>query len=336
MKHSNVAFFVPHMGCPHACSFCDQHSISGQLDPPVPEEIQETCIKALTQISQAERAYTEIAFFGGSFTAIERGEMLNLLNAAEVFCGEGLFAGIRISTRPDAISQEILECLKKHKVSAIELGVQSMDNEVLCLNRRGHTAEDAVKSAALIRKYGFSLGLQMMTGLYGDSPERTYRTAEQLIAMQPDTVRIYPTVVMKGTGLCELYETGKYRPPGVETSIPLVADLIQRFEEADIRVIRVGLHASPELEKKVIAGAYHPAFRELCEGEIYYRNALKQLEKTGFHRAEAWVAPTEVSKMVGQSRRNLTRLLQNGFQVTVKQAVGMHPFEVKIQEVKER
>ena len=262
--------------------------------------------------------------------------MLAFLQAAAAFCGDGLFAGIRISTRPDAVSEEILDCLKRYQVSAIELGVQSLEDEVLRKNGRGHTVAEAVRAAERIRLHGFSLGLQMMTGLYGDSNDGIYRTAAQIIALKPDTVRIYPTVVLKGTKLCELYEAGVYQPPNTEETIPLAADLIQRFEQAGIRVIRVGLHATPELEQNMVAGAYHPAFRELCEGEIYYQKALDQLKKRSSEQTEIFVAPSEVSKMVGQSKRNLKRLLQNGFAVKIKQAADLSPFEIKIQEVTER
>ena len=329
MKHSNVAFFIPHLGCPHQCSFCNQKSISGQSMPPSPEEIADTCRRALREIPAERRADTEIAFFGGSFTAASREYQQRLLEAAASFCGDGGFSGIRISTRPDGISREILDFLKKHPVSAIELGAQSMDNEVLRLNGRGHTAEQTAKASALIRSYGFSLGLQMMTGLYGDSKESTYETAEKIISCRPDTVRIYPTVVIRGTELCRLYEAGLYRPPTVEEAVPLAADLMERFMQAGIRVIRVGLHASRELERDLVAGAYHPAFRELCEGELYLRLALRKLRELGEREAVLWVAPREVSKLVGQGKINRIRMNQAGYHVIIKQDAALGPFELR-------
>lgn len=217
MKHSNIAFFVPHVGCPHTCSFCNQRSISGTTVLPTARDIEKGCRQALTEIT--DREHTEIAFFGGSFTAIPRDYMLSLLKAAEPFCQEGMFSGIRISTRPDCISREMLELLREHHVTAIELGVQSLNDCVLALNERGHTAADVANAVPLIKAYGFSLGLQMMTGLYGDSKESTYRTAEKIIAYRPDTVRIYPTVVIKGTKLCEWYESGVYLPPTLAESV---------------------------------------------------------------------------------------------------------------------
>ncbi len=335
MKHSNIAFFIPHLGCPHLCSFCDQRSISGNTAPPSPEEIANTCRQAMEQIPPERRQNTEIAFFGGSFTAIERGYMLALLQVAAPFCGEDRFAGIRISTRPDCISAEVLEILREHRVSVIELGVQSLDDEVLRQNRRGHTAAQVNEAVKLIRAYGFSLGLQMMTGLYGESKESVYNTAERIIGYQPDTVRIYPTVVIKGTELCRLYEAGLYHPPGVEETIPLAAELMLRFEQAGIRVIRVGLHPSRELERDMVAGAYHPAFRELCEGEIYYRALSEKLERLGLREVEVTVHPRAISKLVGHSGRNLRRLTENGYRIRLLRDAALPEKELIVKEVRE-
>ena len=333
MKHSNIAFFVPHVGCPHTCSFCNQRSISGTVALPTAEDVEQTCRQALTEI--ADKDHTEIAFFGGSFTAIPRDYMLSLLKAAEPFCRDGMFSGIRISTRPDCISGEILALLKEYHVNAIELGVQSLNDQVLTLNERGHTAADVQEAIALIKEYGFSLGLQMMTGLYGDSKESTYRTAKQIIAYRPDTVRIYPTVVIKGTKLCEWYEAGIYVPPTLTESVELVADLMMQFTDAGIAVIRVGLHASEELERDLVAGAYHPAFRELCEGEIYYRMLTRMLEQVSYHDVIVSVHPREVSKLVGQSKRNKIRLNQAGYRLTIEQDDSLKPFTLHIKEKRE-
>lgn len=329
MKHSNIAFFIPHLGCPHTCSFCNQRSISGQTAPPDGETVRRTCETALAAVK--DPAQTEIAFFGGSFTAIERTYMTELLKAAAPFCKEGRCAGIRISTRPDCISEEILDLLKRYAVTAVELGVQSMDDRVLALNERGHTAAQAEQACGMIRAYGFSLGLQMMTGLYGDSKESTYKTAERIIALCPDTVRIYPTVVLRGTRLFELYQQGLYHPPDTEETVPLVAELLERFERAGLRVIRVGLHASQEVERVMAAGAYHPAFRELCEGERCYRKMLERLKASGVRRAEIAVPPQMVSRYVGQSRRNVNRLHEQGYDVVIKQdkKVPMYDFEIR-------
>ena len=333
MKHSNIAFFVPHVGCPHTCSFCNQRSISGTAALPTARDVEKGCRQALTEIT--DREHTEIAFFGGSFTAIPRDYMLSLLQAAEPFCRDGMFSGIRISTRPDCISREILELLKEYHVTAIELGVQSLNDRVLMLNERGHTAADVANAVSLIKEYGFSLGLQMMTGLYGDSKESTYRTAEKIISYCPDTVRIYPTVVIKGTKLCEWYESGNYVPPTLAESVDLVSDFMMRFADAGIAVIRVGLHASEELERNMVAGAYHPAFRELCEGEIYYRIFMKMLRQVNYRDVVVTVHPKEVSKLVGQSKINKIRLNQAGYRITIEQDDDLQPYELRIKEKRE-
>ncbi len=333
MKHSNIAFFVPHVGCPHTCSFCNQRSISGTTVLPTTEEVERVCKQALEEIP--DKAHTEIAFFGGSFTAIPRDYMLSLLTAARQFCGEGMFCGIRISTRPDCISREILTLLRENQVTAIELGVQSLDDRVLLMNKRGHTAADVDNAVSLIKEYGFSLGLQMMTGLYGDSKESTYRTAEKIIAYRPDTVRIYPTVVIKGTELCERYEDGSYHPQTVEEAVELVSELMPRFTEAGIAIIRMGLHASRELEHSMVAGAYHPAFRELCEGEIYYRILVQMLSELPYREVVVSVHPKEVSKLIGQGKKNKIRLEQAGYRITVEQDACLQPFVLRIKEKKE-
>ena len=175
----------------------------------------------------------------------------------------------------------------------------------------------------------------MMTGLYGDSKESTYRTAEKIIAYRPDTVRIYPTVVIKGTKLCEWYESGVYLPPTLAESVELVSDLMMRFAGAGIAVIRVGLHASEELERNMVAGAYHPAFRELCEGEIYYRILTKMLCKVTYRDVVVTVHPKEVSKLVGQSKVNKIRLNQAGYRMTIEQDNRLKPFELRIKEKRE-
>lgn len=315
MKHANIAFFVPHVGCPHRCSFCDQHVISGKGQPPSPQEVTKTLAAALKKMDGCFQA--EIAFFGGSFTAIGRETMLSLLQAAACFVGPKKFMGIRVSTRPDAVNPEVLSLLRAYQVSAIELGAQSMDSRVLCLNRRGHTPEDVRSASHLIREWRFSLGLQMMTGLYGDTDAGALQTAKELAALAPDTMRIYPTAVLRGTELERRFLQGDYHPPTAEESIPLCAELLSYFTLHNIRVIRMGLHASPEIEGKLVAGAYHPAFRELCEGEILYRKICRRLEglPSGAYRVR--IHPAMVSRLVGQKKRNIRRLQELGYRLDI-------------------
>lgn len=330
MKHTNIALFVPHNGCPHACSFCSQWKITGQSSQPTPEDVVRA-VETARQSLGKELANAELAFFGGSFTAIDRNDMTELLSAAAPYIRKKELAGIRISTRPDAIDEEILSTLRSFGVTAIELGAQSMCDEVLSANHRGHTSLDVKNASELIRQSGFSLGLQMMTGLYQSTPERDRRTAEQLADLHPDTIRIYPTVVLKGTELDDLYQRGAYVPQQLDEAVMLCAELLQYFEERNIRVIRLGLHDSESLRKNMTAGAYHPAFRELCESEILYRNALAAMKQKGIWEgtAEFFIHPSSVSRFVGQKRTNLLRLQQVGVTAVVRQDSRLSKYEVR-------
>lgn len=316
MRHSNISIFVAHIGCPHICSFCDQHTISGSQKAPTAEEVREVCEKALGEVDSPE--CSEIAFFGGSFTAIPRAYMLSLLGAAKEFVGEGRFRGIRISTRPDYIDGEVLTLLRSYGVTAIELGAQSMDDAVLDANERGHSAEDVVRASRLIREFGFELGLQMMTGLYGSSAESDRKTAREIIRINPDTVRIYPVVVLSGTRLAELYEQGEYKMIPFDDMVRLCAELIIDFEGKGIRVIKCGLHASDGVDGERVAGYYHPAFREMCDMYIYRKRIEKLLGDSGGGDVTVYVGQRCISRAVGQKKANLSYFRGRGYNVTIK------------------
>ena len=330
MKHINVALFVVHKGCPHMCSFCNQRSISGSGKDITAADVHEAAQTAIASLSQSEAAGGEIAFFGGSFTMVEREYMLSLLEAAYEYVEKGIFKGIRISTRPDGITDEICRILKKHGVTAVELGAQSLDDRVLMLNERGHTARQVENASRMLKKYGFELGLQMMTGLYGSVDSDSIETAEKIIDLAPDTVRIYPTVVIKGTRLYELMKNGEFVPKGIPETAQLCARLIPMFENAGIKVIRVGLHSGGGVEEGFAGGAYHPALREICESRIYYDSAVRQLEKLGKGSYILGVSPKEISKMTGQKKENLIKLRENGWECTVKGVEGLSKYEVEI------
>ncbi len=307
MKKGNISIFVPHNGCPQQCSFCNQKTITGQAYQPTAKDVDEAVQKALRK-----KGYEfEIAFFGGSFTAIDRGYMTELLDAAEPYVKSGAVKGIRISTRPDYIDDEILTLLKAKGVTAIELGAQSMDDEVLSANMRGHTAEDVVNASTLIKSYGFELGLQMMTGLYLDTDEKDIETARKIIELKPATVRIYPTVVLKGTYLEELYDGKIYRPPAVDDAAALCTKLLPMFEEEKIKVIRLGLHSSEEIKKNMVAGAFHPAFGEIVQSRFMLNKVLEY--PPGSY--EIFVSPKTVSKLKGNQKRNVYFLMENGYNV---------------------
>lgn len=329
MKHINVALFVPDEGCPHRCSFCNQKTISGKTKRLTVEDIDSAVETAL---ESADCNKGEIAFFGGSFTAIDREYMITLLKRAKMYIDKGLFAGIRISTRPDCISREILDILKFYGVTSIELGCQSMSDEVLKLNNRGHSSDDVIKSAKLIKEYGFEFGVQMMTGLYGDSRFTAINTAEKLIALSPDTARIYPTVVLENTELERLYRVGEYTPQTVDEAADICSELLLMFHNADIRVIRVGLHSGGNVEEGYVAGAYHPAFREICESRIYLRKVLDEIKRQNIKEGEitVTVGNSFVSMMSGQKKANTEKLREMGYKLKIKQDSKLKKYEVKV------
>lgn len=318
MKHANVAIFVPHNGCPHQCSFCNQRSITGKLSQPTPQDVLQAVRIAQSSLG-ATAAAAEIAFFGGSFTAIERGYMVSLLRAASPFVKTGEFAGIRISTRPDCIDDEILTLLKNFGVTSIELGAQSMDDRVLQLNHRGHTAKQVETAARLIKAYDFTLGVQMMTGLYGDTVQGSLQTAEKLAALNPNQVRIYPTVIMCGTELGDRFLRGEYTTLSLDETVELCAQLLDFFEDRGIAVIRLGLHSSSELERDMLSGPWHPAFRELCENRRLFLKIIKMLTQTHIPQGKITltVNPKSISKAVGQKKSNLKALSALGYQTRI-------------------
>ena len=285
-----------------------------------------------TALESADCNKGEIAFFGGSFTAIDKDYMISLLERARMYIDKGLFAGIRISTRPDCISEEILDILKHYGVTSIELGCQSMSDEVLRLNNRGHLAKDVVYSAGMIKSYGFELGVQMMTGLYGDDNETAIETARKLIALSPDTARIYPTVVLENTELERLYKSGEYTPQSVDEAAELCSELLMMFHEKGIRVIRVGLHSGGNVEEGYVAGAYHPAFREICESRIYLRKVLSEIKRQGTPKGDltVTVGSSFVSMMSGQKKFNSEKLREMGYNLKIKQDKNMKKYEIEV------
>lgn len=326
MSHSNISIFVPHIGCPNKCSFCNQRHITGTSKAPHEIDVINAVKKAKTSKNYDPKT-TEIAFFGGSFTAINRNYMIILLETAAKFVESGDVAGIRISTRPDAINEEILEILKKYHVTSIELGAQSLNDRVLKMNNRGHTSADVFKASALIKEYGFELGIQIMTGLYTDSDVKAIHTAEKVIEIKPDTVRIYPTVVLKDTDLAALYEEKIYSPQTIENAINLASKLYLMFVDAGINVIRLGLHSIEE--KAFMAGPWHPAFSELCLSKIMLDKVLSVLKKKG--KYIIFVSKSDVSKMIGQKRSNILYLESLGYYCKVKEKDSLKNLEIEIE-----
>lgn len=304
MRKYNLPIFIPHRGCPHDCCFCNQRKITGVDTEITPDDIRthlRTFLKTIEKNSSVE-----VAFFGGSFTGLKTETQEEFLKVASEF--STMVEGIRISTRPDYINEEILDLLQKYNVTTIELGVQSSDSEVLKLNKRGHSFEDVVIASQLIKERGIALGHQMMLGMYGSTPEKDMKTVEDIIGQKPDCVRIYPVVTLKGTALERFYLDGEYEPYSVETAAELAKTAVCTFREKGIDVIRVGLHSSEELEKNdnVVAGPYHQAFGELVESLIYREKIEKEIISKKLRNCEFdfCCGSSDVSKAVGHKRMN--------------------------------
>ena len=305
-RRAIIPVFVPHQGCPHNCVFCDQKQISGAGAPATVETVEKALVGAAAIPAPHGR---ELAFYGGSFTAIPAGEQEALLGAAFRAKQAGFLSGIRLSTRPDCVQAADIERLSRFGVTTVELGAQSMDDGVLCLSGRGHLAADTVRAARRVKAGGFQLILQMMTGLPGDSPEKSRATARALAALEPDGVRIYPTVVLRGTPLYDLWQAGRYRPQSVEEAVKLCAGLLDVFAARKIPVIRLGLNPSEVLSGgAVAAGAYHPALGELCRARQLRRQAEALLAGCGLKDPVLLVPPGQLSAMIGQKRENVTYL----------------------------
>lgn len=319
MKHINIAIFIPHLGCPFSCIYCNQKVIAAQQEVPSIQDVTRTIEECLSTIPTGARV--EAAFFGGNFTTVNQELQRQYLEAVQPYLKQGLIHGVRLSTRPDAISEPILDFLKKYGVTTIELGVQSLSDEVLRASARGYAAADVFKSARLIRDYGFELGLQLMVGLPGDDLAQDLFSARQAVSMGPQMIRIYPTLVLRGTVLEKMWQEGKYTPLSLDEAIAICTEMLLIFEEAGIPVIRLGLHPGEELRQEgtVLAGPFHPAFGERVEQAIYLeqaRAAIKpmldlhpELESVVLH-----VEEHELSKLIGYKRQNIIKL-QKYFQL---------------------
>lgn len=308
-RNSIIPVFVPHLGCPNDCVFCNQRRISGEKDAATAE----TVIKAITNAAALTPSGTkrQLAFYGGSFTAIPEARQTELLEAARPYLEDGTVASVRLSTRPDAIDEATLRRLKRYGVKTIELGAQSMSDKVLYLSGRGHTAMDVECASHLVKDYGFELILQMMTGLPGDDEETAIKTAERMIALHPNGVRIYPTVIVRDTALYDMWRSGSYKEHDLEAAVSVCARLVPLFEAAGIPIIRLGLNPTEELSGgAAVAGAYHPALGELVYSRIMQNKARELLCGVSGAAVTLGVNASDISKMIGQHRRNVDALMR--------------------------
>lgn len=333
MKYYNIPVFVPHRGCPFDCVFCNQKHITG-TDNEVDEEFIKRTIEEYLKTLPKNGRKIEVAFFGGSFTGIDPDIQRRFLSTAHEYVKDGRIDGIRLSTRPDYIDKTVLDRLKKYGVTTVELGVQSMNAEVLKKSNRGHTADDVKKAVELIREYPFELGLQMMTGLPADTPERSLETADEIIALKPDFVRIYPTLVVKDTCLEVMYNRGEYQPQTVNEAAELCKELLLKFNSADIAVIRIALQTTDEISPggSLVAGPFDSRFRERVEALIYYDKLYELLKSIQEKRAVVLVNSHELSKAIGGGRENINKIRDSlGIEIKIKGSDIVEKGECKIE-----
>lgn len=314
-KQYIIPIFVPHLGCPNDCIFCNQKSISGAGKQVTKDEVKKTVDEYLSSFKE-ENATKEIAFFGGSFTGIDVSIQEELLSAAYEYVQNGQIDGIRISTRPDYIDKQTLKRLKKYKVKTIELGVQSTNDYILKRAERGHTFNDVKKASKLIRFHGFKLGHQMMVGLPESTKLDELNTAKDLIRLKPKMVRIYPVLVIKNTKLQKEYEEGSYEPITINQAVERCKDLVYLFNKSKVEVIRIGLQNTDIISEPnsstsdVVAGPFHPAFGQLVEDSIWYDSVVDKIKKVNVKvkKVEVRVNPQDENSVIGHKRENINKL----------------------------
>ena len=309
-RESIIPVFVPHLGCPNDCVFCNQRRISGSVTPATPQDVVEAIERAKTLTGPETRR--QLAFYGGSFTAIPVSEQEALLDAAGPYLESGDIVSLRLSTRPDAIDAATLKRLKAYGVETIELGAQSMSERVLALSGRGHTAQDVEDASAQVKAAGFKLILQMMTGLPGADDESDVESARRIAALKPDGVRVYPTVIVRDTALFDIWKAGRYKEHTMEDAVRVCAKILPIFEEAHIPVIRLGLNPTEDLSGgDAVGGAYHPALGELVKSRIMREKAEALLEGAlPGSEAVLRVNPRLMSQLVGQHGANRAYLTE--------------------------
>ena len=309
-RENIIPLFVPHLGCPNDCVFCNQRRISGSLVPARPEDVAGAIENAAGVTPEGARR--QLAFYGGSFTAIPDAQQEALLGAAQPYLKRGDISSIRLSTRPDAIDGAVLARLHRYGVETVEIGAQSMSERVLALSGRGHTAQDVEEASRAVKAAGFRLILQMMTGLPGSDDDSDVETAHRIAALEPDGVRVYPTVIVRDTALYDLWRAGKYKEHTVEDAVRVCARILPVFEAAGIPVIRLGLNPTEDLSGgDAVGGAYHPALGELVRSRIMRGRAEALLEGTPPGTDAVIEVPTRLmSQLVGQHGCNREYLVR--------------------------
>ena len=325
MKPLIIPIFISHAGCPHRCLFCDQVKITDRtLHLPGPQEVRKTLESAICAHGLNGDRNAELAFYGGTFTGLSRARMESLLGAAAPYLREGMVKSIRISTRPDSLDEERLAILKAYGVATVELGVQSMNDRVLKLSQRGHTAEDTRKAVFMLKDSGFKVGIQLMPGLPGDSRETFSATTKETVALKPHMARLYPALVIAGTGLARLYGEGTYRPLSLSDAVEVCVKSVLMLEKNGIPVIRIGLMSSPSLLEKdhILAGPWHPAFGFLVRSTIHLGGIVPDLPPFGeAHRIRIYSPVREIPLVRGYKNQGVRKIEQ----ITGAKIMGIVP-----------
>ncbi len=309
-----IPVFIPHEGCPHQCSFCNQRRISGQDRGPVSgHDVARTVTTWLARAGGRPGREVQVAFYGGSFTALDPARQEELLRAVAPFLARGLVGSLRLSTRPDAVDPGRLALLGRYRVTLVELGVQSMDDRVLALAGRGHDSGAVVRAVRLLREASLQVGLQLLPGLPGESRRSLMRTTRAVIDLRPDMVRIYPALVLAGSPLARMFHRGRYQPLSLAGAVVRVAWMKSRFAAAGIRVVRMGLQAGPDLEEALVAGPWHPAFGELVQARLMLRRTRQLLARVpAGEQVLLSISSRDQSLFRGQHSANIRRLAQLG------------------------
>ncbi len=305
-----IPIFLPAIGCRERCLFCNQKASSKGLASPA--SVHNFIEASLIQIPISKKnREKQVAFYGGSFTAIHRDDQVHYLKEVQPFIVSGLVHSIRVSTRPDALDEETLSLLKEYRVRTIEVGVQSMIDEVLSLACRGHRAEDTASATLRLKRGGFQVGHQLMIGLPGDTCGRFLETLDRVIELKPDFVRIHPTLVLRGAPLENIWREGRYSPLSLEESVDWLKRGLVRLEKSSIPVVRLGLQPTNELQKDFLAGPYHPALRQLVDGAIFFDMAASLLQTSQKNGETLFFChPKEISNLRGQKNGNILKLKQ--------------------------
>lgn len=311
-SHYIIPIFVPHEGCPHTCVFCNQDSITGscfKIDGPFVKNTIENYLETI----DSSNAIVEVSFFGGTFTAINIEKQNELLSVAKEYKDKGKIDFIRLSTRPDYIDDFILTNLKKYKADIIELGVQSLDEEVLLKSGRGHTGKDVEKASKLIKGYGFTLGHQIMLGLPGDNINKDIETVNKSIKMNPDICRIYPSLVIKNTPMEKLLFNNEYKPYTLEEAVEISKIIYGMYVSNGINVIRIGLQPTEEInyDKEIVDGPFHPSFRELVESSIYKDIIVNTVKENNFNLDSISINPKDISKLYANKKKYFKEALED-------------------------